>query len=87
MMKLYKISMHNEENLEYKMYYRISGKYTTQLDLTKCFVASISRDGSEIIVSANESPNDIEILETIQNNEDFNTLTQQDFWKQPCSNC
>jgi hypothetical protein len=69
------------------MFYRISGKDTIKIDLLSSFVVTLSGDGSEAIISSEQTPNGFDILEAYSNRTDVDTLIQTDFWKQPCINC
>lgn len=68
------------------MIYEINGYDITKLNLNNTFVITHSFDSSCILISSTIKPEDIEILNTI-NESDLNLLLEQPFWKQPCVNC
>ena len=68
------------------MIYEINGYDITKLNRNNTFVITHSFDGSCILISSTIKPEDIEILNTI-NESELNNLLEQPFWKQPCVNC
>ena len=68
------------------MIYEINGSDIVKMDHTNSFVITLSADGTLALISSQISPNNITILQTIDESS-INELLTTPFWKQPCINC